>query len=59
MNGLGELLNAGKARVVERLALKDAKPYLYLVEPACAGGGEMKGDIGVRAEPLLILFVSA
>ena len=50
MDGLRELLDATKARVVEGLALEDAKPNLHLVEPARAGGREMESDGGVAAE---------
>ena len=57
MDGLRELFDAAKTRVVECLALEDAKPNFHLVEPARAGGREMEGDVGVAAEPFLILLV--
>ena len=40
MNRLAQLLDAFEARIVERLALKDAEPNLDLIEPTCAGGDE-------------------
>ena len=48
MDGLDELLNASEACIVERLAPEDAEPDLDLVEPACAGGGEVESDVRMR-----------
>ncbi len=59
MDGLGELLDAFEARVVQRLALEDAEPYLDLVEPTRAGGREMKGDDRVRSQPVVVVLVGA
>ena len=57
MDGLHELLNASEACIVERLALEDAEPDLDLVEPACAGGGEVESDVRMRSKPVLVLLV--
>src|SRR3546814_5117632 len=42
-----------------RFSLEDAKPDLNLVEPAGAGGREVKGDVRMRGEPVLVFLVGA
>src|SRR3546814_11024049 len=54
VDGGDEVLGALEARVVERFSLEDAKPDLNLVEPAGAGGREVKGDVRMRGEPVQI-----
>ena len=57
MNRLDELIDVAKARVAQRLALKDSKPYFNLVEPTGAGGREVECDVGMRGEPVVIFLV--
>src|SRR3546814_9535584 len=59
VDGGDEVLGALEARVVERFSLEDAKPDLNLVEPAGAGGREVKGDVRMRGEPVLVFLVGA
>src|SRR3546814_15007336 len=42
-----------------RFSLEDAKPDLNLVEPAGAGGREVKGDVRMRGEPVLVFLAGA
>jgi hypothetical protein len=40
-----------------RLALKNGKPSLHLIEPRRPGRGEMEMDVWVFLEPALTLFM--
>ena len=57
MDRFCELLSAAQACVVQRLALEDAEPGLDLVEPACAGGREVEGDVRMSGKPVVVLLV--
>lgn len=57
MDGLDKLLDARKTRVVQCLALQDAKPDFDLVEPAGTGGGEVKNHVWVCGQPLVVSLV--
>ena len=57
MNRFGELFGAFEAGIVQRLALKDAEPNLHLVEPARAGRREVKGDVRMGCQPVLVFLV--
>ena len=52
-----ELFEACEGGAAERLPLQDREPYLDLIEPGRACRREMKLHIGMRLEPMLILFV--
>jgi len=57
LNGRNERVSALEAGVVQGLALEDAEPNLDLVEPAGAGRREMKGDVRMLGEPVVILLM--
>src|SRR6516165_5347215 len=57
LDRLLEVLDSAKARAGQGLSGKNAKPDLYLIEPACRRWREVKRDIGVRGQPSFVLFV--
>jgi len=59
MDGRDEVVDAREAGVVQCLSLEDAEPDFDLVEPTRTGRREVKGDVRMRGEPVLVFLVRA
>ena len=51
VEGLAQFPRRGKAGPLQGLASENAKPTLHLIQPGGVGGGVMKMDSGVAAQP--------
>ena len=53
IDGLAQLLGRGEAGPLQGLTSQDAKPTLHLIQPRRIGGGVMKMDSGMAAQPAI------